>query len=251
MFGLPNVRGSCWVNAALQGVFACPQLKDHTPDATNPIDVCLKAVYDSRGKECLKDLMDCIRTTYMPAGENIGDSHELLVHLCDKLPWLDKEFRFKIANQLICKTCNTKTLKEDSVVELNIAPAQHHTPILDALQELVAPFEIEGRDCDTCKSKQTCTSQMMFGSFPRVLMIHRVSTSGSLDYSSVLVLNQRKYALFAVLSFNGAHWWSYCRAMPPGTEWYEIDDTRVRQMSSTQFPVAGGMRILLYFLLEN
>ena len=31
----------------------------------------------------------------MPAGQGIGDSHELLVHLCDKLSYLDQLFRFK------------------------------------------------------------------------------------------------------------------------------------------------------------
>jgi ubiquitin C-terminal hydrolase len=251
MFGLPNIRGSCWVNAALQGAFACPSLKDHEPDATNPVDQCLTGLYRSKGENHLADFMGCIKTSYMPAGENIGDSHELLVHLLDKLPWLDKEFRFKTANQLTCKECGTKTLKEDSVIELSIAAARPHTPILESLKQMVAPIEIEGWQCDHCKEKRTCVSQMMFGTFPNMLMIHRYSHSASIDYASILVLNQRKYALCAVLCYNGAHWWAYTRKMPPGQPWYECDDARVREMGANQFPVAGSMRVLLYSLLEN
>lgn len=251
MFGLPNVRGSCWVNSALQGIFACPSFKEHEVDQTNPLDVCLTALYKSNGKEHLKDFMECVKTTYMPAGENIGDSHELLVHLCDKLPFLDEAFRFKVANQITCKTCNTKSLKEDTVIELNVTPLNKDTPILNALQEYIAPVEIEGYDCETCKSKQTCVSQQLFGTFPKILMIHRTSIGNSLNYSSVLVLNGNKYALGVVVCFNGGHWWAYARGMPPGKSWFELDDTTVREMTPTQFPVAGTMRILLYFLLEN
>lgn len=252
MFGLPNIRGSCWVNAALQGTFSCIRALNHTQDdATIPVDICLTALFESKGKEHLKDFMDCIKTSYMPAGENIGDSHELLVHLCDRLPWLDKAFRFKVANQIICKSCGHRTIKEDSVIELDLAPSVRNMPILDALQEYVKPVEIEGRDCDGCKSKQTCTSQQLFGSFPKILMIHRNALGQTLNYSSILVLNKRKYALGTVICYNGAHWWAYSRQMPPGQPWYELDDGRVKEIGNTQFPVAGTMRILLYFLLEN
>lgn len=250
MFGLPNIRGSCWVNAALQGVFACPSIETHEPDKNNPIDVCLMGLYSSKGENHLKDLMDCIKTTYMPAGENIGDSHELFVHLCDKLPWLDKEFRFKTANQLTCKTCEAKTLKEDSVIELNLTVEKSHTPILEALEQFVKPYEIEGWDCEKCKEKRTCISQTLFGSFPKMLMIHRLM-GNSINYTSILVLNKRKYALCAVLCYNGAHWWAYARKMPPGQSWFELDDKRVRDVGPNQFPVAGSMRMLLYSLLEN
>jgi len=251
MFGLPNVRGSCWVNATLQGIFVCPCFAKHEVDTANPVDVHLDQVYKSAGRQGLQQLMDTIKTSYMPAGENIGDSHELFVHMCDKLPWLDKEVRFNVANRLVCKGCNTQTLKEDSVIELNITPTRRHTPITDALQEYVAPIEIEGRECDVCKSKQTCVSQQLFGSFPNILVIHRTSIGHSMNYSSILVLNGKSYALGAVVCFNGGHWWTYARHMPPGSSWFELDDQKVRDMSPTKFPVADTMRILLYFLIEN
>ena len=84
-----------------------------------------------------------------------------------------------------------------------------------------------------------------------MLMIHRSSIGTSMEYSSILILNKRKYALFSVICFNGGHWWSYARKLPPGSSWFELDDSRVKEMGSSQFPVAGTMRILLYFLLEN
>ena len=251
MFGLPNIRGSCWVNAALQGVFACPSLKDHTIDDANPIDVSLTEVYKTQAKSGLKDLFDSIQSTYIPAGRDIGDSHELIVHLADKLPWLDKLMRFKIANQITCKTCGNKTLKEDTAIEITLTPSVRNMPILNALQEFIKPIEIDGWDCDKCKEKRTCVTQTLFGSFPQILMIHRSSIGTSMEYSSILILNKRKYALFGVICFNGGHWWTYARDLPPGNPWYELDDSRVTKMTPTQFPVAGTMRILLYFLLEN
>jgi hypothetical protein len=106
MFGLPNNRGSCWVNAALQGLFSCPVLmdhyKEHAPDSANSVDVALHTVYNSKGTSGLRELYGEVRTVHMPAGQNIGDSHELIVHMCDKLPWLDKAFRFEIGDRIEC-----------------------------------------------------------------------------------------------------------------------------------------------------
>lgn len=251
MFGLPNIRGSCWVNSALQGLFACPLLKDHVVDKTNPIDVSLTEVYTTSAASGLKELFNSIQTSYIPAGHDIGDSHELLVHLADKLPWLDKMLRFNIANQITCKKCGHKELKEDTAIEITLTPSVKQMPILDAMKEFVTPVEVEGRDCEHCKTKTTCINQTLFGSFPELLMIHRSSIGTTMDYSSILILNKRKYALFAVLCFNGGHWWTYARELPPGKPWYELNDSHIRQMTPSQFPIAGAMRILLYFLLEN
>lgn len=250
-FGLPNVRGSCWVNAALQSIFSTPLMKDHEADPKNPVDVYLTSLYKSGGKQHLKDLFESIKTSYIPAGDTIGDSHELIVHLCDKLPWLDKAFRFKVGNQIICKTCGTKKIKEDSVLEINLTPMRPNVPILECLQDFIKPNEIDGWDCDVCKEKRTCISQTLFGQFPKILMIHRTPVAASMTYSAVLVINNLKYVLFAVVCFNGGHWWMYARNLPPGQPWHELNDSLVRPMAANQFPVAGTMRILLYFLVEN
>lgn len=251
MFGLPNIRGSCWVNTALQGLFSCPSFKDRTIATENEIDVLLDVVQRSEGRDRLLDLFRAIQTSSIPAGVNIGDTHELIVHLCDKVPWLDQQFRFKVANELTCTTCNTRELREDSVIELTLSVKERHTSILNALQEFIKPIQIEGRDCDVCKEKKTAISRVLLGTFPKILMIHRAALSQSIEYSSILVLNQQKYALFSVLCYNGAHWWTFARHLPPGNAWFEIDDNRVRQMTATQFPVADAMRILLYFLMED
>jgi len=72
-----------------------------------------------------------------------------------------------------------------------------------------------------------------------------------IDYSSLLVLNGKKYFLFSVVCFNGGHWWTYARKLPPGHAWYVLDDMNVREMDSKMFPVDRTMRVLLYFLYEN
>ena len=73
MFGLHNHRGSCWVNAALQGLFSCPPLVDRYSeraniDKENPIDVCLESIYRNKGETGLREFFDVIKTTYLPAG---------------------------------------------------------------------------------------------------------------------------------------------------------------------------------------
>jgi ubiquitin C-terminal hydrolase len=89
---------------------------------------------------------------------------------------------------------------------------------------------------------------VLFGSFPKVMMIWSMTP---IDYSSLLVLNGKKYFLFSVVCFNGGHWWTYARKLPPGHAWYVLDDTNVREMDSKKFPVDRTMRVLLYFLYEN
>jgi ubiquitin C-terminal hydrolase len=242
MFGLPNISGSCWVNAALQGLYACPLMKDHKADERNSVDKSFTEVYTSKGSSGLLDLFNFIQTSYIPAGHDIGDSHELIVHLCDKMPWLDELMRFKMANRLTCKTCSHSTLKEETTIEIGLSPSTRMMPILDALNEYVQPSEIEGWMCDKCTEKRICIVQSLFGTFPKMLMIH----GSSVIYSTRLVLNGNQYELFAVICFNGGHWWSYgCN----DSEWYEMDDTNIRKIEKVT--VMSTMRILLYFLIEN
>lgn len=242
MFGLPNIRGSCWVNAALQALYAYPRMKEHKQDENNSIDTSFTEVYTSGGTNGLPDLFNFIRTSYIPAGHDIGDSHELIVHLCDKMPWLDELMRFKMANRLTCKTCGNKTLKEESTIEIMLTPSVKKMSILDAFNEYVVPSEIEEWKCDVCAENRTCIVQSLFGTFPKVLMIH----GSSVKYCSSIVLNKNRYELFAVICFNGGHWWAYGRQ---DTTWFELDDMDVRELN--HLPSVSTMRILLYFLIEN
>ena len=250
---LNNINGSCWINAALHALFRCPVVQRRYSqggvDATNPIDVCLKTLWDTRGREGLHQLFECIRTTHMPAGQGIGDSHELIQFLCDKLPWLDAEARFKVGDLLTCDHCNDKTIRYDSINELNITPSRDMS-ILDAIQETCTPIVIEDRLCEKC-SARGCKKQFLFSTFPHMLMFHRSTLDTSMDYSSILVLNGKKYALFAVVCYNGAHWWTYGRDLPIGNPWFRLDDSDVQEITNKQFPVASAMRMLLYFLTET
>lgn len=250
MFGLQNFRGSCWVNAALQALFSCPPLETRyengtATDKTNPYDVCLETIYKNRGTHGLKEFFECVKTSYLPAGENIGDSHELIVHLLDKMPWLDREFRFETGEQLECLHCKDVQMNKTTTIDLHLT-ARGETTLLNAIVDMVQPHVIHDRKCEKC-NQIGCNKRTLFGSFPNVLMIW----SSPLEYSSVLVLNGKKYHLFAVICFNGGHWWTYARKMPPGNPWYRLDDTRVDSFSSKQFPVDTAMRVLLYFLNEN
>jgi len=254
MFGLQNFRGSCWVNTCLQGVFRIPEVQarynDETYDAKNSIDLSLSKIWKSKGQEGLKEFFEAVRTEVMPAGNGIGDSHELITYLCDKLPFLDQLVRFKIADSIHCIHCEFKDMKEDSVIEFSISSETNGKPIIDCISEAVKENTIEEWKCEKCENTG-CIKQQLIGSFPQVMMFHMIPTEGSVDYPSILCLNKRQYALLSVSCFNGGHWWGYGRDMPPGSSWYTLNDKQVQEHGPKQFPISTKMKLLIYYRLEN
>lgn len=186
-----------------------------------------------------------MRTEDLPAGEDIGDSHELLMSLCDKMPWLDKLLRFEFGTRIQCKNCPANRIVRDSMLEFPVAPAESRRSLSSAIQEAVRPFESTQWTCEDCK-KQGCTQQHLLGATPEVLVFHRKNLDRPIDYPSVLVLNKQKFALFAVTCYNGAHWWTLGRDLPPGKPWHTFDDTRVTKHDPNHFPIADTMRLLFY-----
>lgn len=252
MFGLGNVSGSCWVNACLQSVLRIPDVQqrytDSKFDATNPIDVALHTIWSRKG-EGLMQFFDAVRTDMMPAGQGIGDSHELFVYLCDKLPFLDKLCRFKIADSIECKSCKKRQVKEDNVTEFSLSSTGARVPISECIMATVKPHEIADWTCESCKCKG-CTKQQLIGSFPQVMAFHMVTTDTSVDYSSILSLNKIQYALLAVCCYNGSHWWTYGRDSV-GSSWFTLDDGRVEEHGPKEFPLSTKMRLLIYYRLNN
>ena len=122
--------------------------------------------------------------------------------------------------------------------------------IVDSILNSTKVEEILEWKCELCK-KEGCTKQQLIGSFPKVMVFHMLPTTGSVDYSSVLVLNKRKYVLLSVSCYNGSHWWGYGRNLPLGTSWYTLDDTRIHEHGPKQFPISNKMRILIYYRLDN
>lgn len=254
MFGLQNFRGSCWVNSCLQSVFRIPEVQARYSakifDKDNIIDECLCRVWVTKGETGLKEFFESVRTVVMPAGNGIGDAHELMNFLCDKLPFLDELCRFKTADSIMCNSCKVKELKEDSVIEFSLTTNQRGVPLTNCILQTVTPYTIDDWKCDKC-NERGCTKQQLIGTFPKVMVFHKVSVEGSIEYSSVLVLNKYKYALVGVSCFNGGHWWAYGRDMPPGSSWYTLDDQRLTEHGPKQFPISSTMRVLIYYRLEN
>lgn len=256
MFGLRNQRGSCWINAALQGVFRIPELqqrfKEGKEDDKNPVEMCLSEIYSSRGDEGLKDFYQCVKTDTMPAGEGIGDSHELIEFLCHKVPFLDKLMRFKTANVVKCNNpnCSYKETKSESLIEFPITPTEPKQSISESIVNSVRLETIPDWTCDKCKHKG-CTKQMLIGSFPKVMVFHMTSLDTSTSYSAQLLLNNQTYALFAVICFNGGHWYTFGRDLPPGQPWYELNDTHVRSYDAKYFPLVDTMRLLMYYRINE
>lgn len=235
-------------------MFRIPEVQEryntNSFDNGNIIDECLCKIWRTKGEDGLKQLFDAVRTEVMPAGNGIGDSHELLQYLCDKLPFLDELVRFKIADSIECVSCKEKDIKEDSVIEFSISSDSKNRPMIDCITEAVKETTIDEWKCEKC-GKQGCKKQQLIGSFPKVMMFHMIPTSGSVDYSSILALNKRQYALISVSCFNGGHWWGYGRNMPPGSSWFTINDTQLHEHGPKQFPISNKMRLLIYYRLEN
>lgn len=254
MFGLNNFGGSCWVNACLQGFYRLPEVIDRysreTHDKANVVDASLNKIWNSRGQDGLKDFFLAARTATMPAGEGIGDSNELFVSLCDKLPFLDELCRFKTAEQIKCP-CGFSQLREDTAIEYELHPDRHNTPITDAIIKAVQPDILDGWKCDKCNERGKATKQVLIGSFPKAMVFRVTSQNSSLQYSSVLVVNSKKYYLLAVISHTGGHWFTYAREMPPGKPWFTLDDTRIRQHSANEFPMSQMTKVLIYYRLEE
>jgi ubiquitin C-terminal hydrolase len=255
MFGLRNKNGSCWINAALQAIFRIPDLQkrfsDGEEDSENPVETCLAEVYGSRGDEGLRALYDCIKTSpTMPAGEDIGDSHELIEFLADKVPVLDKLLRFRVAHSIKCNNCAHQETKPDTLTEFSIAPSETKQTVSDAITEAVRPLAIPDWKCDAC-GKRGCTKQLLLAEFPQILMFHQTSIGTSTSYTPVLVLNKIRYALMSVVCFTGGHWFTWGRNLPPGQPWYRLDDGHIQPHAANFFPLADNMRLLLYYRLNE
>jgi uncharacterized UBP type Zn finger protein len=252
-FGLRNQRGSCWVNAALQAIYRIPDLQqrfqDGKHDTTNPVEVCLYTIWSSSGAMGLKDFYTCVNTSLMPAGEGIGDSHELLEFLCDKVPMLDKLFRFKVENRLKCKHCDYTDGRRESMIEFPIVPSKPKESVSEAIVTAAQPYEVPDWKCEKCGNKG-CTKQFLLATFPQILTFHVTSLKSTVTYSSILTLNKIDYALFAVVCFDGGHWWTFGRDMPPGKSWVCYNDDHVASHGPQQFPMADTMRLLMYYRLN-
>jgi uncharacterized UBP type Zn finger protein len=247
MFGLVNFHGSCWVNAALQTIFRFPDVQARynagTFEKENPIDEGLCRLWNSQGKDGLRQFFDAVRTATMPAGLGIGDSHELITYLCDKLPYLDKLCRFSLGTSIECNSCKDKTLKHESVINFSLMEGGGK-PIAECIENSVKPVVIQEWKCEKCKGKGA-TLQQLIGSFPTYMIFH-LTIDSNIDYSSILILNKRKYALIGVVCFNGGHWWMYGRD-GIGKPWYILDDMRLVNHGPKQFPISNTTRMLIYY----
>lgn len=252
MFGLNNFNGSCWVNAALQSIFRFPDVQARYNagifENDNTIDECLCRIWKSKGKEGLRDFFDAVRTDVMPAGAGIGDSHELFTYLCDKLPYLDKLCRFSMANSIECIACKEKSMTQETTLNFSLTEGKHQA-ISTCIQKTVEPTTILDWTCEKCQAKGA-TSQQLIGSFPQYMIFH-LPLDSNVNYSSILILNKRKYALMSVLCYNGAHWWTYGRDMPPGSAWFIFDDMNVVNHGPKQFPLSNTTRMLIYYCINE
>jgi ubiquitin C-terminal hydrolase len=255
MFGLQNYRGSCWVNAALQAFFRIPDVQQRYSasqfEKGNVIDEYLCKIWKTKGETGLKEFFEAVRTDTLPAGLDVGDSHELFNYLCDKLPFLDELCRFKIAHSMECRMCKKRNLNPDSIIEFSFDAIEgRHVSLSECIAKTVEPYEISEWECESCKSKGGMRQQLI-GGFPKCMVFHAPLANTSIDYSSILVLNKHKYALCSVICYNGAHWWAFGRDMPPGSSWFLIDDTNIVEHGPRQFPVSTAMRMLIYYRLEE
>jgi ubiquitin C-terminal hydrolase len=163
---------------------------------------------------------------------------------------LDKLCRFKVANTIKCNSCEYSDTKMDSMIEFSIAPRTKKQSVSETIVDAATPFVLGDWTCEKCKNKG-CTKQFLVGTFPQLLVFHMTTVNTSVSYTPILVLNGLKYALFAVVCFNGGHWWTYGRDLPPGNDWFTFDDKNVQSHGPQQFPLTENMRLLMYSRLNE
>ena len=220
-------------------------------DSKNPIEMCLAEIWGSRGDEGLKPLYECVKVSpHMPAGESIGDSHELIQFLCDKVPFLDKLTRFRIATSIQCDHCEYKDLRPDTINEFSFTPTKKKQTVSEAIGEAVKLHAIPDWTCEKCKGKG-CHTQMLLSEFPQVMVFHQTSIGTSATYTPILVLNKIKYALFAIVCFTGGHWFTWGRNLPPGQPWVRFDDDHVQTHDPRFMPHDDRMRLLMYYRINE
>lgn len=253
-FGLRNKNGSCWINAALQSIFRIPDVQTRlgNEDGTyDTVETCLAELWSTRGEEGLKSLYECVKVSpHMPAGEDIGDSHELIQFLCDKVPFLDKLMRFRVAHSIQCDHCDFKQLRTDTMNEFSFTPTKKKQTISEAIGDTVKPSAIPDWTCEKC-SQKGCHSQLLLSEFPQVMMFHQTSLGTSATYTPVLVLNKIKYALFSIVCFTGGHWFTWGRNLPPGQNWCRFDDDHVQSHAPNYMPHDDRMRLLMYYRMNE
>ena len=120
--------------------------------------------------------------------------------------------------------------------------------IAECIENTVRPTEINDWTCEKCKSKGAIAHQLI-GSFPQYMIFHLMIDS-NVNYSSILILNKRKYALISVVCFNGGHWWMYGRD-GVGMPWYILDDMQVQNHGPRQFPISNTTRMLIYYCVNE
>lgn len=254
-FGLVNTRGSCWVNSCLQAVFRIPdvqqRLEEETTDPQNPVEMALAEIWGSRGDEGLKDFYKLIKSDNMPAGEGIGDAHELLSHLCDKMPYLDKLMRFHTANTVRCRACKHTEVRKESYIDFTLAPSNAGQSVSQSVLDAVTPQIMEDWKCDKCGKTAGCQTQMALDGALPTLLTFRKTTDHAVSYPSVLTMNKKRYNIFAVVCYDGGHWWTFGRDLPPGsTEWFEFNDKRVASFDPRHYPHSDNARLLMYYRAE-
>ena len=66
MFGLQNFKGSCWVNACIQGIFRIPEVQTRYSEGIfeqgNVLDECLCKIWKTQGQEGIKEFFQSVKT---------------------------------------------------------------------------------------------------------------------------------------------------------------------------------------------
>lgn len=243
------MNGSCWVNAALQAVFRLPDVQARYDGCTfeNNLDKILWKIWRTKGSDGLQDLFKEVRSERMPAGRGIGDSHELLTYLCDKLPYLDTLCRFSMSTTVECIHCKYKNVKHEKVINFLLTDG-HSDTISNAIQKTMQDTTNLDWKCEKCNASG-CVMKQFIGSFPQCMIFHTPIES-DLKYCSRLILNKRTYALSSIVCFNGGHWWTYGRNLPQG-DWVSFDDTNLLSHGRKQVPMSNTTRILIYYCMNE
>ncbi|KAJ3309994.1 Ubiquitin carboxyl-terminal hydrolase 3 [Boothiomyces sp. JEL0838] len=204
------------------------------------------------------------------------DAQEFMRELLDKMheeletrkgrTMIMQLFQGMFINQISCKTCENKSIKEEPYLDLSLSiPDIPNCTIIDCLNSFTALEDLtnsEKYNCTICNSLQPATKRLLISRIPPILCLHlkrfkyvnntrskidtHVSFPMILDVSKFQKDEQAKYNLYGVIVHRGTsaqgHYVAY---VMHNQIWYEMNDRITKQVEFTQ--VANEPAYMLFY----
>lgn len=213
--GMKNLGNTCYINSIVQTLFslssyrkffASKSFDDDVPDAAEDLTSQLLKLHDGlisgryskpsglKGDqyqegikpESFKNLIGRDHPEFRTNKQQ--DANEFLLYLFDKLDRefgfsLNQEFKFLLANKLVCTKCHTGSITDELLdalsipIKINVTGAEENgkktyepTTFEESLTTYTTPELIEGYMCEVCNERTEALKLTGFKTYPKFLL---------------------------------------------------------------------------------